>query len=782
MISIDTNMKKIIYLITFNLFFIFSSSVQAQNTSKVTGITVEGIVHASAHVVTDVISIKKNQLLTDTAIAESISSIYQTGLFDNVQINQKKGVVTIVLHEKPYMTHVEITGIKLVPEDKLSQLQKDLHILKGSFYDESNINSLKVSLKQLYDSMGYYNARVYIEKTTTGTSALSIEIKVHEGSQARIRQISIIGNHAFKKSELLKLLTLNPTNFWSLLTSNDKYAKQKLDADLETLRSYYMNRGYVKFTIGSVAVSITPDKKHIYITLYVNEGGQYTIDSVDADSLVSADASKTTEAATVAGDLRQLSEQIKKRVRVKSGAQFNRSVLLAEASDIKQLLGNYGYANARVTPIPKINDETKLVKVHYKIVLGKVVYVRRINFFGNTVTDTKVLRRELRQLEASQFTLDDVKESKRRLAQIKWIKDIKMSMDPIEGHDDMVDINYHLEEQSSAQIMAEASFSPTSGFIYRFSLNQDNFLGTGKSTSISTSHSKSTSSFQIGYMDPYFTEGGVSQSFGVYRTKNKPGRLKQSDYIRNVAGISLGFGHPLSNYTRLSYGLNYEYSDLVGGDDPSTEIADFAKKHGTEFQQFELSTAINYSNYDNAFWPTKGIHHGFSVKYDIPLTDKSLNYYKLYWSLAWYEPVTEHFVLNASASVAYGNGFGGTKNLPFYEHYFAGGIGTVAGYDTHSLGPKDSRDRSYGGNLKTLASLNLIFPNNLGDNVRTAMFVNAGNVFDDKFDKDELRYSIGLSLTWKSIMGPLEFVIAKPINSKSSDTTRTFDFTISAGV
>ena len=759
-------MKKILgSLLIICAFFNANQVLAIDNLEKVNGIVIHGLVHVSSQDVTDVLAIKRHHVLTAEQLSDSVKALYKTGYFDNVQITQKNGVVSVDLNERLYVNQIEFEGVKLIPEDKLKEIQNDLHLINASFYDEAHVNKFKVSLKLLYDAMGYYNARIDIIKMPMKNHSMNVLIKVKEGGQAKIRQINIIGNQAFSEKQLLSLLALHQSNFWSMITSNDKYAKQKLDADLETLRSYYMNRGYIKFNVDSVAVSISPDKKAIYITIHVDEHGQYAVSDIRVEN-----------------PLTDFNDAINKIIKTKKGDVFSRSRLLDEASQIKQYLGDHGYANALVKPLPTMNRQTHKTLIAFNIEPGKKVYVRRINFFGNDTTDTKFLRHALRQLEGSEFALNKIKESERRLANIKWIKEVHMMMDPVAGQEDMVDLNYHLKEQSSAQIMAEASFSRLTGFIYRFSFTQDNFLGTGKSASISTSRSKGSSSVNLGYVNPYFTEDGMSQSISVYRTETKPGRIAQSDYVRNVSGVNMGYGYPLSDYARAYFGLKFEYSDLIGGAAPAEEIAVFTAAHGTQFNQLEFNAGVRYNNYDNAYWPTKGLNNGFNLKYNPPIFGKSLHYYKARWALNWYKPIKHGLVFNTNASVAYGNGLGNTKVLPFFEHYYAGGIGTIAGYDSYSLGPKDSKGRSFGGNLQTLASMNLIFPNNLGDNVRTALFFNAGNVSDDHFELDELRYSVGLSLTWKSIMGPLEFVIARPIGDGPGDKTRTFDFAIGFGI
>ncbi len=498
-ISVNNKMNIKTKIISISVASFLSLSALAEQYQEVTGITIDGLIHVSAQTVTDALSIKKNEMLSQEKIAESINALYKTGFFEDIKITQSHGLVNVVLKEQMYVNHVEIKGIKLVPEEKVLEMQKALNITKGNLYNDANVNAFIVSLKQAYDTLGYYNASITVDKQTKEHHTLNLSIVVKEGSQARIRQINIIGNRVFDDNTLLSLLTLHKTNFWSMITSSDKYAKQKMDADLETLRSFYMDHGFVNVSIDSITVSITPDKKNIYISIYVTENSAYKISSVAVDIAE-----------------KDLLEDIQKLIRTKVGDSFKRSQLLDDVTEIKKLLGNHGYASAKITPVPKMDNKTHQVGITYRIEPGKKVYIRRINFFGNSVTDTKVLRRELRQYEASEFSLAAIKESERRLANIKWITDVKMMMDPVAGQDDLVDLNYNLKEKSSAQIMAEASYSTMTGFIYRFSLLQDNFLGTGQSASISTSHSKSSSSFNIGYTNPYLTSSGLSQHIGIY--------------------------------------------------------------------------------------------------------------------------------------------------------------------------------------------------------------------------------------------------------------------------
>ena len=749
-----------------------SLSIHALDDSLIKSIKINGVRHVNAQVIEDAIELKRGDQIHDGQISVMIKNLYATGMFSDVKIQEENGSLIIHVKENPIIKSITHKGVSLIPDEKFDDLLEQMKLVKGQYFQEMSYSDLSNQIKQLYDSMGYFNAAIMIDRSLDEKSnTITIAIKVIENKQPTIQKIEIRGNDHFSTETLVSMMSLKTNNLISHLFKEDRYAKQKMDADLALVRSYYLDHGFMEIQVEDLIVSLTPDKQSIYIMIELKEGHQSKLAGqrlkyvgFDESSLLEKDQSA-----------------IKHVLKQETSAYFNRTQLIQNAQSIKQILGDSGYAYAEVSPVPvKVgHDEVEIV---YEIKPGKTFYVRKINFSGNSVTNTNALRRYINQMEFSPYSSEDLKVSQQRLSQLKWIKNIDMTMDQVMGEEDLVDINFDVEEQSSAQIMLEASYSPNTSFSFGFSFLNDNFLGTGKSFSIATNKSKSNLSFNVSYSNPFFTEAGTSQSISLFHSKTKPGRLELTDYVRNSTGASLHYGHPLSDFFRMYYGASIETNKLVVGDKGSLEVNNFVNNYGYRHATGELNLAFVYNTFNSGMWPSKGLLLSASGSAHKALDENKINYFKSNLSTSFYYPLTKGFITNAKASVSFADKIKNDGVVPFYEYYHAGGIGTVAGYESYSLGPKDSEGRSYGGQLQTLGSLNLIIPTNLGDTVRTSVFLNAGNVFDHDFELDELRYSYGASLTWLTILGPLEFVIAKPINKKEGDELSSFDFTISAGV
>ncbi len=743
-----------------------TSSLMAQQPTQ----HIHGLKQVNIHQIEKLLELKSNQILNDDAVTEMIHALYRTGYFKSVEIDWSDNTLSVSVIENPRIQSVDHHGVDLIPKDKFLEILEQLKLVKGEFLQESKLVELENQLKQVYDSMGYLKAKIQVKAPIRDNRA-AVAIKVKEGKQPSIKAIAIQGNHHFSDKVLLNQLSQKTSSLIPHFFKEDRYAKQKMDADIATLRSFYLDHGFMNMQIEDTIVSLTPNKEYIYIALVVHEGKQTQLNS---QSINWTEFDKTVLTKKEQNTIDEL-------IQVESSRSFSRKNVIEISQSIKNILGQHGFAYAEVVPETKDID-SKRVHVTYAIHPGKHYTVRKINIIGNEVTNSLVLRRYLNQMEYAPYSADDIKTSEHRLSQLKWIKTVGMTLDKVPGDEDLVDVNYEIEEQSSAQIMLEASYSPNTGASLGFSFLNDNFIGSGRAFSSSVNKSKSNLSFNVSYSNPFFTESGISQSLSAYHSKTKPGRLELTDYVRNSSGLGVHFGHPINDFFRLGYGTSLDHTKLIVGDYSSDEVKTFKLKHGSEHTLAELSLGLNYNTYNSGLWPSSGTNISFSGSLHRSLNESKINYYKTNASFSTYYPISNGFVGNARASVGFSDRLNSKSFVPFFDHYYAGGIGTVAGYQTYSLGPKDSRGRSFGGQLQTLASLNLIVPTNLGDTVRTAVFVNAGSVFAREFDHDELRYSAGASLTWLTVLGPLEFVMAKPISKKEGDELSSFDFTISAGV
>lgn len=742
---------------------LFSLSVWASTISK---ITIEGLQHIKPETVLHEAHVNVGDSFSRMDSNKLIKALYATEFFDSVELYTEKQQLIIHVKERPFIRHLTISGNELVDKAKLNESISKSGLIEGHIYNPAKLDVISASLKQAYDGMGHYNAKVMTTVTPIKSGQVDIKLAIHEGQPARIKQIKIIGNTIYSDKVLFPLFTLQSTNLWTFTNRSDRYVKEKLDADLEALRSYYLDRGYLKFTLDSTAISISPDKKHIYITIVIHEGKPYVVSDMNINVKDNDIDVKTLEPLLVG----------------QVGEQFSRKALFQIRTALTSKLSDQGYAFAEVELNPHIDEETHKVSVEFKINPGRLVTVRRINFLGNKITQTAVLRREMRQLEGERFNLTSVEESKRRLANLSYLKNIRFVLDPVPGDDGQVDLNFQVDEQNSAYFTAEASYSAFYGFLYNFGIIQNNFMGTGKTVRVSFNHSKSTSAYNLSYFNPYATINGSTHSMDFYRKTTDAGKLNLSSYSRDVTGVSDAYGFPLDQHTYFNIGYGFELSQLNTGTFVARQIQAFTDQYGKKFDQVKLNTGLHYNTFDKAIFPTKGTNHILALNVKLPIFERSLGYYVASYNYASFNPLGKYFVLKAKLNLAYGNGFGKTQSLPFYEHFYAGGIDSIGGYESNSLGPKDSFGYNYGGNVLTIAAVDMIFPSPLGDSVRTAGFFNVGNVFDDTFDSGELRYSAGLSLTWISPMGPLKFILAKPINPPHNSVTKSFDFTIGLGM
>jgi len=655
---------------------------------------------------------------------------------------------------------------------------------KGEVFNEGKLDKVTQELRRQYYSNGKYGVRIDPKVVPLDDNTVTIAFNIYEGEGARIRQINIIGNKVFTDKELVDEFKLKTQNWLSWFSKNDQYSKQKLGGDLETLRSKYQDNGYLDFHVESTQVSITPDKADIYITINIAEGEQYTLSDVK-----------------LAGRLIVPEGELFKQVLTHKGTLFSRKQVTQTTKNLTDRLGDEGYAFANVNSIPKLDRKSRTVALSYYVDPGQRVYVRRLNFFGNAKTRDEVMRREMRQMEGGWISTAKVERSKIRLQRLGYFEEVNVETPAVPGTTDQVDANFTVKERPSGNLMLGVGFSQSQGIIFNTNVTQNNFLGSGKSVSLSFNNSEVQQIFRVGYTEPFWTVDGISRSFNLGWSETDPGaRLNNvARYSSRVASAGVGFGIPLSEYNTIGFGASFE--DTKIGIDPfflSYDVAKFIANEGDKFKTIRLNASFSYDTRNSGLFPTKGTLQ--QIRFEAATPPGDLEYWKVNYDSRVFIPLYKEYVLLLKGQVGYGDSYGSTFELPFFENFYGGGPRSVRGYEESSLGPKDQFGQSYGGNVLISGNAELIIPiPGLKElkSVRLTAFFDAGNIYStksayliyndqgrpiavspaDDIDLSMLRMSTGLSGVWLSPFGMLSVSIAQPFNEQIGDKVQKFQFT-----
>ena len=739
----------------------------AAETFEIKDIRVEGLQRISAGTVFNYLPVKIGEKIESENTGEIIRALFKTGFFKDVRLEREDDVLIVFVSERPAIAKINISGNKSLETEQLLLALKDIGLAEGRVFNRSVLDKIEQELQRQYFSQGKYAVKLESTVTPLERNRVAIDISISEGVTAKIKKINVIGNRAFEEEDLLDEFELGTSNFLSFFTSNDQYSKQKLSGDLETLRSYYLDRGYINFQITSTQVSITPDKKDIYITINIAEGDVYTISDIK-----------------LAGNLVVEKEEIFPLIHLTRGTVFSRKTVLGSSERITRLLSNKGYAFANVNSIPDVDEEKKQIAITYFVDPGSRVYVRRINMSGNNSTRDEVLRREMRQMESAWFSTELVNRSRTRLQRLGYFDDVAIETPAVAGTTDQVDVNVKVSEKSMGNLMAGLGFSQADGLILSASITQNNFFGTGKRVSLAFNNSNANTHYEIGYDNPYYTIDGISRGFTLSYKTTDFDEVDTARYLTDVGLIGVNFGVPVSETDRIKFNFDLIDTTFKVPDDASDEIAQYKIDNGDHFLDFRLGASWSRDSRDSAFMPTRGGLQSFSA--DVTLPGSDLEYYKLAYKHKRYFPLNKTFTLALNGDVAYGDAYGDTSYLPLWENYFGGGVKTVRGYQSYSLGPRDTNDDPLGGNLRLGANAEIFFPapfKAAEKSVRLGVFLDAGMVYDtvrgdSGFNMDDFRYSAGMSLFWLSPLGPLGMSLGVPLNEKSGDDTELFQFTL----
>ncbi len=726
-------------------------------------IRVEGLQRISAGTVFNYLPIKIGDRIEESVTADAIRALFQTGFFKDIRIEREGDTLVVFVTERPSIDNIEFSGNKSVDTEDLEEQLKTIGFAEGRVFNRSDFDQVEQELERLYFGLGKYAVQVKSTVTPLERNRVGVRFDISEGKAARIKQINIVGNEVFDEEDLLDLFNLTTSGWFTWFTKRDQYSRQKLAADLEILRAHYLDRGYINFNIDSTQVSLTPDKKDVYITVNVSEGAEYTLSEVN-----------------LAGDLIVDEEELFDKITVSRGDVFSRKEITKSSTDLAGRLGDEGYAFSNVNAIPEVNEEDKTVAVTFFVDPGKRVYVRRINFRGNTKTRDVVLRREMRQMEAGWISTSAVERSRVRLQRLGFFNEVNVETPAVPGTTDQVDVNFSLEERPSGNLVAGLGFSQDQGVIVSASVTQENFLGTGNRVSATFNNSRANRQFQVSYLNPYYTIDGISRGFDAYYRTTDAADANVSDYTTDELGAGVTFGIPITEFDQINVGLAAERIDFKPGVNPSREVLAFRDSAGDQFTNLLLTASFARDTRNSRLLPDRGRLSSISTEIGLPILD--LSYYKLRLRHQQFFPLARDFVLVADGTFGYGDGISGTDRLPLIDNFFAGGIRSVRGYEGNTLGPRDSLGEPLGGSKLLTGSLELIVPLPFVENsrqVRLTGFFDFGNVFGqgDDLDLGELRTSAGVSAIWLSPLGALTFSFAVPLNDESQDDTQPLQFT-----
>ena len=743
---------------------VFCASISwAREPFVVKDIRVEGIQRTEAGTVFSYLPVKVGDTLDDEKAAAAIKALYATGFFKDVRLESENGVLLVVVEERPAIAQISIVGAKEFEKDKLKEGLKQAGLAESRIFDRAMLDKAEQELKHQYISRGKYGVKITTTTTPLDRNRVAINFLVDEGKTAKIRKINIIGNKAFKEKELLSAFVLRTPGLLTWFTKEDQYSKQKLGADLESLRSFYLNRGFLEFSIESTQVSITPDMRDIYITVNIVEGPKYTVSE-----------------AKLAGEMLVPEADLRKLIKIAPGDVFSRERLTESVKLITDRLGDDGYAFANVNASPQLDKEKQQVAFTFFIDPGRRVYVRRINITGNTRTRDEVIRREMRQFEGGWYSTSKINRSKQRVDRLNYFNAVSIETPAVPGTTDQIDINVEVKEKPTGAVMFGAGYSNMEGLILSGSIAQDNIFGTGKFVNLMVNTGSVNKTYSLSYTDPYFTRDGITAGFDLYkRTLNTATLVAVNSFNTDTTGAGLRLGIPINENDSIMTGLGVENVIIhLGNSSPQRNI-DFVEKFGKSTINIPWTLNWRRDGRDSAIWTTSGTTQRVAAEVGLPGGD--LTYYKLSYDLRWYYPITDNFTLMLNGELGYGNGYNG-KELPFFKNFFAGGNTSVRGYNISSLGPRDINNRTLGGNKRAVGSIELLFPMPGLKNdrsVRPSIFLDAGSVWGPGGvvpQQEGLRYSAGIAVMWVSPMGPLKISIAQPLNSHPGDNLQRFQF------
>lgn len=746
---------------------IYATISFALDTFIIKDIQVEGLQRTEAGTVFSALPVKVGDTMDDDLATVAIKALYKTGFFKDVRIEVEGEVLVVTVQERSSIAQIDLSGNKSVPSDKMLEGLKQIGIANGQIFDKATLDRAEQEIKRQYLAQGKYAATVKTTSSPLERNRVAVRFDIVEGAVSKIRNINIVGNRAYSTDDLRAEFLLTTPNWMSWWNKNDQYSKQKLNADLETLRSFYMNNGYLEFNIESTQVSITPDKMDIYITINIAEGEKYTITGIK-----------------LAGDTIVPEKELRDLIQIQPGDSFNREKITQSSKAISDRLSNDGYAFSNVNPVPEVDKYAHTAAFTFFVDPGKRVYVRRINVAGNARTKDEVIRREVRQLESSWYASNRIDRSKERLVRTQFFSDVNIETPAVPGTADQVDLNISVKEQNTGSVQFGAGLSSNEGVVFGVTVNQNNFLGTGNRVSAQVNTGRINTVYSLSYTDPYFTPDGVSRGFDIYKRDVDTSRLQIASFNTFSVGGGVRFGIPLNERDFLNFGMAVDLTTVeLNPASPQQYLKFCANTSGCGSDSVVGTVSWIHDSRDNILFTNKGVLQRLTLEGSLPVLD--LQYYKIDYKHSWYKELNNDFTLMLNGEIGYAQSYGG-KNFPFFKNFFSGGVNSVRGYNVASLGPRDidptrGRDFAVGGQKLLIGNVELFFPVpgvTGSKQFRMSTFIDGGNVFsqDQAYDVGDLRYSAGLGLSWFSPFGPLKLVFAKALNPQPRDDLQVLQF------
>ena len=793
------------------LSFLFISSLNAFDEFLVSDIRIIGLQRVSTGSIFNVIPISVGDKIDTRKSIDITKSLFSTEQFDDIQIAKDGNTLIISVVERPSISAIDISGNKALKTEQLIESLDGVGIKEGEVYKRSTLDKVKSELVRSYASNGRYGADVEIEEIKKPRNRLEIKIIVDEGNSAKIKKINIIGNEIFDDEELLNGFELSEGSFFSFLSNNNSYSREKLKGDIETLESFYKDRGYLKFSIESSQISLSRDMKSIFINFNIFEGNKYTISN-----------------AEVVGDIPLDDEVYSGIISSLNGLTYSQAQITSIEEFFVNVLGNRGYAFAEVTGNAEVNENTDEVEIIFTIDPGKRTYTRKILFSGNNITQDYVLRREMRQFEGAWSSNNSIEAGKVRLERLGYFKEVEVETIPVPNTDDQIDVLYSVEEETTGSVGGNIGYSDF-GLMLGFNMQEQNFLGSGNTVGIGISKNIYSENYNINFVDPYATKDAVSRGYNLYYRKTDYGEFNVANYLSNSKGFGFQSGYPISDTQRINIGLTYDKTNIDIGSMPAREIWDFINAEGSVFETLSAQVSWQRITLNRGIFPTAGSSTVMSLSSTIPGGD--IDYARFNIRQKYYKPMKRDLVFGINIELGYLTPFGDTKEPPFFQNFYAGGPRSLRGFESNTLGPRSTeapcyefnyaegtcpnlidtdgdeildtpyynpyanssynRRLSIGGNIKVEGSLQLIFKLPFIEDqrsMRSAFFFDFGNVFSDnckdyqincyKASIDDLRYSYGVGVTWITGFGPMSFAISKPTNAGRYEETKEFQFTV----
>ncbi len=747
----------------------YVSSAWAIEPFVVQDIRVEGIQRTEPGTIFNYLPVRVGETMDDEKATQAIKSLYATGFFKDVRIESDNGVLVVLVQERSAIASISFEGNKSFPSDKMLEGLKQIGLSEGLIFDRSMLDRAEQEIKRQYLAQGKYAATVKTIASPLERNRVAIRFDIEEGAVSKIRSINIVGNQDFTDDVLLGQFKLTTPNWLSWWNKDDQYSKQKLTADLEALRSFYMNQGYLEFNVESTQVSITPDKRDIYITVNITEGAKYKVSEIK-----------------MAGEILLPEDEALALISVQAGEFFNRQKVTESSKALSDRLGNDGYAFANVNAVPAVDKDNHTVGFTFFVDPGRRVYVRRINLTGNTRTRDEVLRREMRQLESAWYGAEKINRSKQRLERLQFFEDVNVETPAVPGTTDQVDLNINVTEKSTGSIQFGAGLSSSEGVIFGVTVNQNNFLGTGNRVSAQVNTGDINTTYSLSYTDPYFTPDGISRGFDVYRRDVDTTSLDIASYKSSSYGLGVRFGMPLNERDSVSAGLTFDSTEVELNDRSPLRFQRYcgsANNNGCSNNSLLLNLGWAHDTRDNVLFPNSGVLQRITSEIGLPGLD--LEYYKLEYKHSWFRPLSTNVTLMLNGEIGYADSYG-DRDFPFFKNFYVGGVNSVRGYETSAIGPREAdsltgEDFAVGGTKRLLGNAEIYFPiPGMKDSkqLRLSTFLDAGSVYgtDESISLDELRYSTGLGISWYSPFGPIKLVFAKALNKQEGDKTQVLQF------